>query len=213
MLDDARKPLGLVATAVATAVVIAACGGSAPPPGSGSSQANGSHRALAAAGIYRYPACMRSHGVANFPDPTVSDGGQKVAIRVTPSVTNSPAFKSAQQACAKYLPNGGPNGGPNADLQNAADAQARKRAILAFARCLRAHGFPNFPDPTAEGQLSREMIASAGINLHQPALLRAGLTCVGVTRGEITAADVEQAVNGPDGQGTQSSGSPSAGGG
>jgi hypothetical protein len=46
--------------------------------------------------------CMRSHGVPNFPDPTFQSGpGGDVGVRIGgPGLDpNSPAFKSAQQAC------------------------------------------------------------------------------------------------------------------
>jgi hypothetical protein len=39
------------------------------------------------------------------------------------------------------------------------------------------------------------MLAEAGINLHQPALLQAGDACVSVTHGVLTKADVARAVN------------------
>ena len=68
--------------------------------------------------------------------------------------------------------------------------------FVAFARCLRTHGFPNFPDPTATGQLSHEMLASAGINLHQPGVIPAADACTGVTHGAITKAAVAQFVAG-----------------
>ena len=67
---------------------------------------------------------------------------------------------------------------------------------MAFARCIRSHGFPSFPDPTGNGELTQEMAAAAGINLHQPAVLQAGYACVGVTHGFITRAAVAHAVNG-----------------
>ena len=69
-------------------------------------------------------------------------------------------------------------------------------AALAFARCVRTRGFPNFPDPTNQGQLTPQMVTAAGIDLHQPALLRAGLACVPVTHGLLTRAAIERAVNG-----------------
>ena len=67
---------------------------------------------------------------------------------------------------------------------------------LAFARCVRARGFPSFPDPTNQGQLTPQMVAAAGIDLHQPELLTAGLACVPVTHGLLTPAAIERAVNG-----------------
>ena len=68
--------------------------------------------------------------------------------------------------------------------------------MLAFARCIRSHGFPNFPDPTSSGQITHEMVASAGINLHQPAVLQAGDACASVTHGAITKATVARFVAG-----------------
>ena len=62
--------------------------------------------------------------------------------------------------------------------RSAAQARVRVTAALAFARCLRGRGFPRFPDPTSTGELSHEMLASAGIDMHQPALLRAADACV-----------------------------------
>jgi hypothetical protein len=68
---------------------------------------------------------------------------------------------------------------------------------LAFARCLRRHGLARFPDPNSQGQITRQMISAAGIDLHQPAVLSAAKACVGVTHGVITQADVDRAINGP----------------
>jgi hypothetical protein len=136
---------------------------------------------------------MRSHGVSSFPDPVVKTSGSSVsvAIRVTPALTSSPSFKSAQKACSHILP------GPKGQGLSPAQQQARTRAMLAFAQCLRTHGFPRFPDPTAQGQLSLEMVTAAGIDLHTPALLTAGKACASVTHGQITPAQVVQAINGP----------------
>lgn len=52
-----------------------------------------------------FAACMRSHGVPNFPEPN-SQG----AFRITSGNglnPNSPTFQSAMQACRSKLPNGG----------------------------------------------------------------------------------------------------------
>lgn len=51
--------------------------------------------------------CMRSHGVANFPEPNAQGrftftGGSGSGLN-----PNSPTFKSAMQTCRKDLPNGG----------------------------------------------------------------------------------------------------------
>ena len=125
--------------------------------------------------------CMRSHGVPGFPDP---DSPRRFKAALDPSSSHAPAFQSAQTACRHLLP------ASHAPRESAAQTRARVTAALAFARCLRGHGLPRFPDPTSTGELSRETLAAAGIDIHQPALVRAADACVGVTHGAITKADV-----------------------
>jgi hypothetical protein len=76
------------------------------------------------------------------------------------------------------------------------DVAGRKQVFLAFAQCMRAHGVSAFPDPTAQGQITPEMLTASGIDLHSRLVLDAGLSCVSVTHGAITAADVRAAVSG-----------------
>jgi len=114
--------------ALACAMVIAACGSS-----------SGSSRAAAASGQFaqgvKLANCMRSHGVPNFPDPGAG-GGFALPSTINPQ---SPSYQVARQPCAKLQP--GPLGGPPK-----ASEQQRKLA-LAFSKCMRRHGLPNFPDP------------------------------------------------------------------
>ncbi len=91
-------------------------------------------------------------------------------------------------------------GAPAAQQIDAVSVHRRTEAALAFARCMRDHAvLANFPDPTAQGQLTPQMVTAAGIDLHQPALLHAGLACVSVTHGLLTAHDIARAVNGNGG--------------
>jgi hypothetical protein len=131
---------------------------------------------------------MRSHGVPAFPDPTTSPHAFKQSL--SPDSARSPAVVSAASACQHLLPGGGP------PSQSGARSQAQIAAMLAFARCLRGHGFANFPDPSSNGELNRQMIASAGIDLHQPAVLPAADACVSVTHGIITRAIVARFIAG-----------------
>lgn len=58
----------------------------------------------------KYVACMRSHGIANFPEPPPS--GQMTINPGSLGIdTNSPTFQRAQQACRSYLPGGGSGSG------------------------------------------------------------------------------------------------------
>ena len=55
----------------------------------------------------RAAACMRSHGIINFPDPAFSDGS--VSLHVPPSMdTKSQQFTRARQTCARLIPAGLP---------------------------------------------------------------------------------------------------------
>ncbi len=128
------------------------------------------------------------HGVPNFPDPTTDPRAFKDALN--PTTARSPTFLSAGTASQYLLPR------RSQSSQTAAHSQAQTAAMLAFARCIRSHGFPNFPDPTSTGDLNHQMVAAAGINLHQPAVLQAGDACVGVTHGIITKTVVARFVAG-----------------
>ena len=56
----------------------------------------------------RFVACMRSHGLPNFPDPIVTDQGIGFRLGKEGPRPNSPVFRSAQQACRKLMPGGPP---------------------------------------------------------------------------------------------------------
>jgi hypothetical protein len=89
----------------------------------------------------RFSACMRSHGVHNFPDPNGQGG---ITIGPGSGVNpDSPTFQAAQRICQKLLPNGG-------TPSPAQVAKARSQA-LAFSACMRKHGVPDFPDPQFSG--------------------------------------------------------------
>jgi hypothetical protein len=169
--------------ALAAALLAAGCGSNAPHTTSaGQTQSFSSFVAEA----FKHAQCMRSHGVPNYPDPVVvnTNGEQGIRQRATPG-TDAPRFAAAAQACKHLLPDAG-NGTPAQD-------QAHTQALLAFARCLRGHGVSGFPDPTATGDLTPQMLQAAGIDLQSSAFLAAAQACVGVTRGMITMADVQRA--------------------
>ncbi len=162
----------LAATLCTAALALAAagCGGS---PGSGvaqigsttskSSATGGSSPAGSSANPLAYSRCMRSHGVANFPDPDsqgrilITSGvsnGKKTGVDV-----NSPQFKTAQKACQPKPVGAG---------------QASK-AALKFAQCMRAHGVPSFPDPEPGKPIT--LGKKAGVDVNSPAFKSAQQTC------------------------------------
>jgi hypothetical protein len=176
-------PAGIAAAIAAT--VLAACGSSLPSTSGSSSSGGPQTGAQLQQDAVSFADCMRSHGVPTFPDPTTSPRAFKTAFN-----TQSPAFHSAETGCAHLLPGGGPRN------QSEAQSPAQVAELVVFARCMRAHRFPSFPDPTSGGQLTHEMLANAGINLHQPAVVPAADACVGVTHGVITKAAVARFVAG-----------------
>jgi hypothetical protein len=115
---------------VSCAVAVSACGSSQT---ASKSTGSASHsRALQLAN------CMRAHGVPSFPDPPAGGGG--VNLEGSGINPQSPAFQSARDACAKLAPGGGPG--------RVLATESQFLAALRFARCMRSHGFPEFPDPT-----------------------------------------------------------------
>jgi hypothetical protein len=180
------KRLNLICAAVGLAAFVAGCGGTNPPKTGGSPGPAGGAKAA-----YKFSACMRQHGVANFPDPkVVSEAGHSsVGIAVSPATTGSPSFKSAQKACQGIMP------APPSAAQQASEGRAREQHMLAFARCVRSHGFSSFPDPTGQGQISPQLLTSAGINIHQPAFAQAAIACVPASGGALTVAQIHQALS------------------
>ena len=185
-----HRPFAATGLAVA-ALALAACGGSGPASTNASSQSGKDGPGAA----FQFAACMRAHGLPNFPDPVVhsSAGQTSVAIRVTPALVGSPAFKSAQHACGNILP---PPGSKQNEGETPAQQHAREQDILAFGRCLRSHGITNFPDPNPQGQLPLSQVTAAGVDIHSPGFETAALTCLPATNGLLTRAQVLQAVNG-----------------
>jgi hypothetical protein len=86
--------------------------------------------------------CMRQHGI-DMPDPQMSGNRITQEFRGGPGSKgpDDPAFKAAQQACNKYMPNGGQP--PKLDPQ-------QQQQLVQFARCMRQHGI-DMPDPDPNG--------------------------------------------------------------
>jgi hypothetical protein len=89
----------------------------------------------------KFSACMRKHGVTNFPDP---NGQGVISIHSGMGIDpQSPAFTSARTICDKLLPNGG--------QPTPAQIAQQQQKLLAFSACMRAHGLKDFPDPSSGG--------------------------------------------------------------
>jgi hypothetical protein len=78
--------------------------------------------------------CMRAHGVPDFPDPNSNGSGFDGVPPASSQMT------AADHACHHLLSAGGPHLSP-------AQWQHHLGQLVNYARCMRAHGVPNFPDP------------------------------------------------------------------
>jgi hypothetical protein len=140
-------------------------------------------------GLVAFSGCMRSHGVPNFPDPQRFVGGN-VKLTIKQLQASSPHFQAAMSSCDHLLPNGG-----SGSQQTAQQQRTQLADELSFARCMRSHGMARFPDPTAQGQLSIEMVKAQGIDVHSPAVLHVVQACLPASHGALTPAKVRAALN------------------
>ena len=193
----ARAAMGgrVVGLAVLAGVVVlvAGCGGGSSPPSvasvsttASSADSNGSSsRLLFSPGIgglgasmstdlgtagVGYAACMRSHGVPNFPDPNAQG---TLTITVSKSLDPSaPLFQKAEGDCEHLVPASSQQG-PSPALQ-----QRIKQRALAFAACMRSHGVPGYPDPTfTAGGVSQSTSKGDGVDPNSPTFKHAQQTC------------------------------------
>jgi len=142
--------------------------GTSPIGSGGASSAGGSTISQALA----YARCMRSHGLARFPDPG-SDGVIPKDQVVTVRKGNPSMYTSADRACQHLLPNGGNAATP---AQTAQDWNQ----LLQFARCMRSHRVRNFPDPTDRSATDhRPMfnLHAAGLEPNSPQLKAKAQQC------------------------------------
>jgi hypothetical protein len=167
------------ATAVLS-LALAACGA---PPGSGvaqlgstTTQASSSTKPSSSSAqvteALAFVNCMRSRGVSAYPDPSSTGVVPKVSLQQLG--ISSTVFRTAQTACQHLFPNSGQS--------SQASNQQMLNAMYEFARCIRSHGVPNWPDPLAEsdpGQpgtpgFPRNM---PGINSNSPVVVSAQKAC------------------------------------
>jgi hypothetical protein len=160
----ATRSFGLTATAVIAAALLAACGSSSTNSTNSSAAGNGSSPTPTAASNKRekFAQCMRSHGAPNFPDPTAHG-----AFQLPTSLTASPQFKSADDACKSLAPAGPLHSQPPTtnDLNKA----------LNFVHCMRKQGV-NLPNPSPQGTFQNKLQAS-GTDPNSPQFKQALYSC------------------------------------
>ena len=140
--------------AVLLAVVAAGCGGTT------------SDRTTSQPSWLAFSGCMRSSGVPRYPDPAGTGAPPKKSLAELG--VSSMRFQAAMSACRHLLPAGG-------RPPDAAQRQQVSAMSLAFARCVRRHGVPGFPDPDATGRIPDP--GSVGIDQGSPAFEAANAAC------------------------------------
>jgi hypothetical protein len=150
-----------------TGLLATACGDGSSPAATagGSTSATGGSTSSPSAAAYSR--CMRSHGVPNFPDPDIK--GNYPTVDPQHLGVSSTQYQAAEQACQHLLPTGGSlqqqtnqclwfGNCPPALLQQLLNIERD------YARCMRAHGVPNWPDPTINKGRPAFDLSNAGID-------------------------------------------------
>ncbi len=150
-----------------TLLLAAACGGGC---GSGSSRPAASSGQSLYQQSLAYSECMHSHGAPDFPDPKRGPGGSLIyPVTPPPGMLSSPGYDAAFRACRKLAPRGG---------RTAAQFQAAVNRALKLAKCMRAHGITNYPDPTTiGGGIHFPDLTAIGVDPHSLQFQAAGKAC------------------------------------
>jgi len=166
-----RRTAAVAALAGTTLLAVTACGGahSTAPKASGGQ--------LTAQDVDAFARCMRGHGLPDFYPSRASSQGAGSANQVLQlgpwifPVTDpgSPQFTAALSACRHLV---GLLSGPPPTL-----TAAQIHSLVKAAECMRAHGFPSYPDPDIQdGQLIRQAPPSS-IDTSSPQFEAAQQTC------------------------------------
>ncbi len=176
-----RRSGGVAVFAALGAIGAAACGGSSSPHvaslGSSSGTTPVSTTTLPKGNptqlLDQWASCMRSNGVPDMADPTITSSG---AIHITmPADANTNGKVSVS-----------PDGGPCGSYLQAASQALRggqplqkpdPAKLLKFSQCMQANGFPQFPDPSPGGGLSLQIQPGSSMNPGNPAFQNASKMC------------------------------------
>jgi hypothetical protein len=155
-------PTVAVITAVMS-MLASACSGSGSPSGSGSSPAAGA-ASTSASGV-AFSACMRSHGVPNFPDPNAD--GRPLQVDAQQLGVSDTLYQTAEQACQHLLPADGSLQQRTHQCLLYGDCpptlvQPLMTLERKYAECMRSHGVPNWPDPSISAKGGRPVFDLSG---------------------------------------------------
>jgi len=143
-MNRTRPLLAGVAALALLTMIAAGCGNAGGDTAGGGSTIDASGGGVREQAV-AFSRCMRDNGMSEFPDPDAS--GELTIDEVSNRAgldTSTAAFEQALRTCQDLAPPGFTGHGRSADEQDAA---------LAFARCIRDNGVPDFPDPTPDAPL------------------------------------------------------------
>lgn len=165
-----------------TAVVFAAAGVIAAGCSGAPASQHGPAKPPETTLLIEFSACLRAHGLPHFPDPQseAAGGGYpsgSLDRYINPSATSdfalndyTPQFQAAEKHCSSLA---------YASLfimtpgQIQAQTEKQIKQALAVVACMRKHGFPNMPDPNAQGVL----VVPSSIDMNSPLYKAAAKLC------------------------------------
>ena len=137
--------------------LLVACSGSPSSAGPGGTPTASGTPTAGSPSAVAYSHCMRADGVPGFPDPAGNGAIPKTGAQALG--VSSSRFQAAQSACQHLLPDATSFQQQTQQCIQAGDCpQALVQQMLTadrkFARCMRSHGVPSWPDPTlgSEGE-------------------------------------------------------------
>jgi hypothetical protein len=173
---------GIAAMAAAATLGLAGCGGSASPHvaslSNGSANQSGTTTTTLPKGtpsqlLDEWASCMRSHGDPNQVDPTV-DANKVIHITFPADASgNGPVGlgKGSSSPCQAYLTAASTALRGGKPLPKPDPAKLEK-----FSQCMRAHGIPDFPDPSGGG-LQLNSTPGSDLNPNNPTFQNASKLC------------------------------------
>ncbi len=129
--------VGLLAVMAGLVLLTVACGGNSASTGSGGSSQSAGAAPSASSNAVAFSQCMRSHGIPNYPDPSAVSG----PVDSSQLGVSDTVYESARTACFRLYPQRHATGPTPAQQQHVLGQ------LLIFAKCMRTHGLPAFPDP------------------------------------------------------------------
>jgi hypothetical protein len=137
---------------------------SAGPPGGAVRSGPSASASAGPDASLKFAECMRENGMAWYPSPSEEVGAQDADV---PFYVSDEDFETAQAACRQFMP-----GLKKVGTADAAEVERLQQLV----GCMRSHGVPGFPDPSADGSLLLDE-AELGVKTSSAVFRNAGKAC------------------------------------